>query len=191
MSATKSTEVNTRQTAQNYRFTFEPESRRVNATFQGVTLADSRNAMRLEEGRLPPICYFPREDVNMDWFERSDYVSYCPFKGNATHYSLRRSDMAADNLLWSYEDPLGESAHIRDYVAFYSDQVDVLYPDDDARAATVRPDEPEVHVASDPLSDLRVEPHCPRSFQQRGSNLCGSHGGWFRGYPIPAHQCSG
>ncbi len=142
MSATKSTEVNARQTAQNYRFTFEPESRRVIAIFQGVTLAESRNAMRLEEGRLPPICYFPREDVNMDWFERSDYVSYCPFKGNATHYSLRRSDMAADNLLWSYEDPLGESAHIRDYVAFYSDQVDVLYPDDDARAATVRPDEP-------------------------------------------------
>ena len=113
----------------NYRFSFEPESQRVIAQFQGVTLADSRAAKLLTETRIAPVYHFPREDVRMDLFERSDYITYCPFKGNATHYSLRMGETAADNLLWSYEDPFKDSAHIKDYVAFYPDQVDILYPE--------------------------------------------------------------
>lgn len=113
----------------NYRFSFEPESQRVIAQFQGVTLADSRAAKLLTETRIAPVYYFPRDDVRMDLFERSDYITYCPFKGNAAHYSLRIGETAADNLLWSYEDPFKDSAHIKDYVAFYPDQVDTLYPE--------------------------------------------------------------
>ena len=117
--------------AQNYRFSFEPETRRVIAQFKGHTLADSRRAMRLEETRIAPVCYFPREDVRMELFEPSGYVTYCPFKGNAAHYSLRVDEITADNLLWSYEDPFKDAAHIRDYVAFYPDQVDITYPEDE------------------------------------------------------------
>jgi len=113
----------------NYRFSFEPESQRVIAQFQGVTLADSKAAKLLTETRIAPVYYFPREDVRMDLFERSDYVTYCPFKGNAAHYSLRMGETAADNLLWSYEDPFKDSAHIKDYVAFYPDQVEILDPE--------------------------------------------------------------
>ncbi len=121
--------------AQHYRFSFEPESKRVTAQFQGITLADSRRVMLLEETRVPPVCYFPRDDVRMDLFERSGYVTYCPFKGNAVHYSLRRGDTAAENLMWSYEDPFRDAAHIRDYVAFYPDQVEILYPGRETAAA--------------------------------------------------------
>ena len=117
-------------TVQHYRFSFEPEYRRVTAQFRGMTLADSKSAMRLEETRIAPVCYFPREDVRMDLFERSGYITYCPFKGNASHYSLRSGEIAADNLIWSYEEPFRDAAHIRDYVAFYPDQVDILYPDE-------------------------------------------------------------
>ena len=112
-----------------YRFTFEPENKRVVATYQGITLAESGRAMQLRETRIAPIYYFPREDVRMDLFERSEFVSYCPFKGNAAHYSLRVGDTFAENVLWSYQDPFEESAHIRDYVAFYPDQVETRYPD--------------------------------------------------------------
>ena len=112
-----------------YRFTFEPENKRVSATYQGITLAESSRAMQLRETRIAPIYYFPREDVRMDLFERSKFVSYCPFKGNATHYSLRVGDISAENILWSYEDPFGESGHILDYVAFYTDQVELQFPD--------------------------------------------------------------
>jgi uncharacterized protein (DUF427 family) len=77
-----------------YRFTFEPENKRVTATYQGITLAESGRTMQLLETRIAPIYYFPREDVRMDLFKRSDFVSYCPFKGNAAHYSLRIGDIA-------------------------------------------------------------------------------------------------
>ena len=116
-------------TNDHYRFTFETENKRVVAIYQGITLAESSRAMQLCETRIAPICYFPREDVRMDLFERSDFVSYCPFKGNAAHYSLQVGDISADNILWSYEDPFGESGHIRDYVAFYPDQVEIRHPD--------------------------------------------------------------
>jgi len=116
------------QAAQLYRFSFEPEAKQVSAIYQGITLADSNRVMLLQETRIAPVCYFPREDVRMDLFERSDNVTYCPFKGNAAHYSLRVGEIAADNILWSYEDPSKDSEHIRDYVAFYPDQVDILYP---------------------------------------------------------------
>jgi adenylate cyclase len=116
------------QATQQYRFSFDPETKRVSAHYQGITLADSDQVMLLKETRIAPVCYFPREDVRMDLFERSDFVSYCPFRGNATHYSLRVGDIATDNILWSYEDPFEDAAAIVDYVAFYPDQVDIQYP---------------------------------------------------------------
>ena len=116
-----------------YRFTFDPEAKRVSAIYQGITLADSNEVMLLQETRIAPICYFPREDVRMDLFERSNFVTYCPFKGNAAHYSLRVGDIAAENILWSYEDPFKESTGIKDYVAFYPDQVEILYPGEQSK----------------------------------------------------------
>ncbi len=141
MTASQSTESNQAEPtpARHYRFSFESESRRVVAQFQGLTLADSRRAMLLEETRIAPVCYFPREDVRMDWFERGGYVTYCPFKGNAAHYSLRKDEIAADNLMWSYEDPLRDAAQIRNYVAFYPDQVDIVYPENESAEAQAAP----------------------------------------------------
>ncbi len=120
------------QVESQYHFNFEPESRRLRAIFQGITLANSEQAMVLQETRLAPIYYFPRADVNMDWFCRSDYISYCPFKGNASHYSLSKDGVIADNILWSYETPFSESEHIRNYIAFYPDQVEIQFSDDSA-----------------------------------------------------------
>jgi adenylate cyclase len=116
------------QEARKYHFSFDPLEKKVAAHYQGITLADSNKAILLQETRIAPVCYFPREDVRMDLFERSDFVTYCPFRGNATHYSLRVGDIAADNILWSYQDPVKDSAAIKDYVAFYADQVEILYP---------------------------------------------------------------
>ena len=77
------------QSSEKYHFSFDAETKQVSAHYQGITLADSQQVMLLRETRIAPVCYFPREDVRMDLFERSDFVSYCPFRGNATHYSLR------------------------------------------------------------------------------------------------------
>ena len=107
------------QAPASYRFSFEPETRRVRAVYQGITIADSQQVMLLQETRIAPICYFPRDDVHMELFQRSEYVTYCPFKGNAAHYSLHTGEIVADNILWSYETPLDESAQITNYIAFY------------------------------------------------------------------------
>jgi len=124
------------QATQIYHFSFDAEAKQVSAHYQGITLADSNQVMLLRETRIAPVCYFPREEVRMDLFERSDFVSYCPFRGNASHYSLRVGDITADNILWSYEDPVGDAAVIRDYVAFYPDQVELRYPNDQSSQPT-------------------------------------------------------
>ena len=101
--------------------------------------------MLMSEGRLAPICYFPRADVRMELFERSSFVTYCPFKGNATHYSLNQNETQTSNLLWSYEDPINESSQIRDYVAFYPDQVEIVYPEEGGKTPAL----PQTHRGYD------------------------------------------
>ena len=86
----------------------------------GVHIADSRRPMVLEEADYPPVYYLPREDVNFAALAASDHVTHCPYKGDATHYSL-----AGDGSIvaWSYEAPNPSAGEIRDYVAFYPDRV--------------------------------------------------------------------
>jgi len=117
-----------------YRFTFEPYPHRVRVRCAGLTVADSAAVMRLSETRLAPVYYFPRADVRMDLMRPSDYVSHCPFKGNASHYTFVHDSHAIENLLWSYEDPLDEARAIKDYVAFYPDRVDAIEDCDGTQA---------------------------------------------------------
>jgi len=135
------------QATQLYRFTFDAEAKQVSALYQGITLADSNKVMLLRETRIAPVCYFPREDVRMDLFERSDFVTYCPFKGNAAHYSLRGDEIAADNILWSYEDPFKDATAIKDYVAFYADQVNILHPGEES----AQPEDQSLPAYENPL----------------------------------------
>lgn len=114
-----------------YRIDFEASPRRVRVRFNGEIVADSI-AMRLmrEEGHLP-VYYFPRADVRMDLLRRSDHRTYCPFKGEATHYDVTVGGKSSAHAAWSYESPLDEVAEIRSYVAFYWDRVDHWYEEDD------------------------------------------------------------
>jgi class 3 adenylate cyclase/uncharacterized protein (DUF427 family) len=116
--------------APDYRFTFEPYPHRMRAEFAGVTIADSDAVMVLEETRLAPCFYFPREHVRMDLMRPTDYRTHCPFKGNARYWTLEVNGRVAENLMWSYEDPVDEGRAIKGYVAFYSDLMDAWYEDE-------------------------------------------------------------
>lgn len=100
-----------------------PAGRRVQVVLAGEVLADSRNAIEMREGTYAPVYYLPREDVRMARFERSNHASHCPFKGEATHYSLTGGPR---NLAWSYEQPYDEMLDIRDRIAFYPKRVDAI-----------------------------------------------------------------
>ena len=52
-------------------------------------IADARKALTLREAAYPPIQYIPREDVDFSQLERSDHVTYCPYKGDCNYYSVR------------------------------------------------------------------------------------------------------
>jgi uncharacterized protein (DUF427 family) len=102
-----------------------PAGERVRITFQGELIADTTRAVRLEEGKYPPTYYIPREDVKMDRLQKTAHSTYCPFKGDASYFTIRGSG-DAENAVWSYEAPYDEVLSIREHLAFYPDKVDSI-----------------------------------------------------------------
>ncbi len=113
-----------------YRVDLEPAGKRIRVEFNGETVADSENALVLRETRHSPTYYFPQSDVRMDLMARTDHHTHCPFKGNASYWSLSVGDRSADNAVWGYEEPLPEVSGISGYVSFYWDHMDAWYEDD-------------------------------------------------------------
>ena len=103
-----------------HRIETHPEERRVQVRINGDTVADSNRALALTEGRLPTRWYLPREDISAE-LEPSERRTTCPFKGDATHFSVGGEDAVA----WSYEEPIEQVSEIRDLVAFYNERVDL------------------------------------------------------------------
>ena len=89
-------------------------------TLDGEVLADTRDAVEMKEGDYPVVYYVPRKDVRMDRLVRSSHHSYCPFKGQASYFSLVDG---AENAVWSYEQPFDEMTVIKERLAFYPDKV--------------------------------------------------------------------
>ena len=88
----------------------------------GKIIGDSRNALTLKEGSYPAVQYIPRVDVDMTQLRRTEHTTYCPYKGDASYYSLPN----AENAVWTYETPHPAMAAIKDHLAFYPDRVDSI-----------------------------------------------------------------
>lgn len=106
-----------------HRIVTRPAAARVRVKFRGEFIADSAEAVRMEEGTYPAVYYFPRKDVRMDRLARTEHHSYCPFKGQASYYSLKDGP---ENAVWSYEQPYDEMLAIRELLAFYPEKVDSI-----------------------------------------------------------------
>ena len=85
----------------------------------GAILGESTEALELTEGDYPPVIYFPRGDIAMAMLDRSDKVTHCPHKGDASHFHIVNRSATLKNAAWSYEDPLKPVAAIKDHLAFY------------------------------------------------------------------------
>jgi uncharacterized protein (DUF427 family) len=99
-----------------------PAGARVRVTFNGEVVADSVEAVRLEEGGYPAVYYVPRKDVKMERLIRTSHTTHCPHKGDATYYSLCNGPTAR-NAVWSYEQPHAHVSAIKEHLAFYPDRV--------------------------------------------------------------------
>jgi uncharacterized protein (DUF427 family) len=106
--------------------TIEQQPGRVRALFNGQVIADTRDASTLLEAAYKPVFYIPREDADMAFFERTDHASYCPYKGDASYYSLRVGERTAENAVWTYEQPYAAVDAIAGRLAFYRDRVDTI-----------------------------------------------------------------
>jgi uncharacterized protein (DUF427 family) len=92
----------------------------------GAVLAESRNALELDESGYPPVIYFPRDDVAMAFLDSSDHRTHCPHKGDASYFSLVTNSQTLENAAWSYEDPQEDVARIKGHIAFHpSDDIAV------------------------------------------------------------------
>jgi uncharacterized protein (DUF427 family) len=105
---------------------------RVVVSVAGRVVANSRNALTLREAGYPSVQYIPREDVDFSQLERTDHITYCPYKGDCNYYSIRAGGKKSINAVWTYESPFPPVAHIRGHVAFYPERVDEIaeqFPD--------------------------------------------------------------
>ena len=91
----------------------------------GMSLGGSRKALELKEDGYQPVLYLPREDIDMSRLVRTERVTTCPWKGQASYYSIRTDGEVLENAVWTYEDPLPEVARIARHLAFYPARVTV------------------------------------------------------------------
>ena len=106
--------------------TIEPNQGRVVITLSGRVIADTREALTLREASYPPVQYIPRKDVDMAALARSDTTTYCPYKGEATYFSIPAGGERSVNAIWTYEAPYDAVAEIKAHLAFYPDRIDVI-----------------------------------------------------------------
>lgn len=112
-----------------HKVSVQPFDGRVVVELNGEVLVDTRAALRLDEGTYPAVYYVPRADTQMGRLERTDRSTHCPFKGDASYYSITGY---ADNVVWSYEAPYDEVAVIGEHLAFYPDKVTIRVTPADA-----------------------------------------------------------
>ena len=114
-----------------HRIALEPSPRRVRAVFNGETVADSTRVKLMRESRHTPVYYFPLDDVRMDLMSRTGHATHCPYKGDASYWSLRVGGRAQENVMWSYETPFDEHPGMAGHGAFYWDKLDRWYEEDE------------------------------------------------------------
>ena len=106
--------------------TIERNAHRIVVTVAGRVVADTRDALTLREASYPAVQYVPRKDVDMALLERTDHITYCPYKGDCAYYSIPAGGGRSINAVWTYEEPYAAVAAIKDHVAFYPDRVDEI-----------------------------------------------------------------
>jgi|SRR5689334_20725456 len=106
--------------------TIQRNAQRVRVLFNGTVVADSTRAMTLKESTLPAVLYIPREDAQLQFFERTAHSTYCPYKGEAAYYSLRVDGRVSENAVWTYETPYPAMKAIAGHLAFYPSRVDAI-----------------------------------------------------------------
>jgi len=97
--------------------------KRVRVMSGNVVIADTTNALTLKEASYPAVQYVPRADANMALLTRTDRTTHCPYKGDASYFSINADGRTLENSIWTYETPFPAMTEIAGHLAFYPDKV--------------------------------------------------------------------
>ena len=149
--------------------------KRVRAFFADTAIANSSRALLLLERKHLPVYYFPMDDVRMDLLKETDRHTHCSRKGNASYWTIEVGDRRSENAAWSYLDPIPQAAEIKGYVAFYWNELDSWFEEDDE--VFVHPRDPYTrvdvlnssrHVRVEVEGETIAETHRPRLLFETG-----------------------
>lgn len=103
-----------------------PSNKQVRAVLNGITIANTTNALLVEETGHPPVYYIPIGDIRMELATETQHHTYCPFKGEAAYWSFAAIGVSAENAAWGYKQPYDEVRALRGHLAFYPEKIDRL-----------------------------------------------------------------
>lgn len=118
--------------------TITPVEQHVEVRVNGVTVAESDRPVLLDETGLPTRYYLPRDDVRFDLLRATTSETVCPFKGQASYWSVEAGGDVHEDLVWSYEAPIPAAEGVTGLMCFYNERVDLVI-DGEAQA---RPETP-------------------------------------------------
>ncbi|EAW12257.1 DUF427 domain-containing protein [Aspergillus clavatus NRRL 1] len=91
------------------------------ASVDGTVLAET-DTWETVEGNV----YFPPSAIkNKSLFTSTDLSTHCPWKGDASYYTVTIGDKTLPNVAWYYPQPFDAAKNIKDYVAFYKNKVNI------------------------------------------------------------------
>jgi uncharacterized protein (DUF427 family) len=106
--------------------TIRPTGSRVTVRVGRVTVAETDRALSLAESTYPVAQYIPIEDVDQSLLDRTTTQTYCPYKGDASYYTVKTPDGTVEaDVIWSYEHPYPSVAEIAGHVAFYPNRAEI------------------------------------------------------------------
>lgn len=105
--------------------TTTPSTKHVEVRLDDQVLAASDRAVLLDETGLPTRYYLPKDDVRMDLLTPTSFHTTCPFKGEASYWSLQLGGETHDGIVWAYETPLEAAAEVAGHLSFYPDRVQI------------------------------------------------------------------
>jgi len=103
--------------------TISANPRRIRVTAGDTVIAETTHALSLKEASYPAVQYVPRGDAKMELLKRTERVTHCPYKGDASYFSIAADGKTIENAIWTYETPFPAMAEISGYLAFYPDKV--------------------------------------------------------------------
>lgn len=105
--------------------TIQPATSQVRVLLDGKVIAETQRALALQETTMAPVFYIPREDTDMTLLARTAHSTHCPYKGDASYFSITTGGTSIENAVWSYETPFPAMAEIAGFLAFYPNKVTI------------------------------------------------------------------